>query len=170
MKVTTTFTALTAEVKQRLDEELKGVLSEADHNGFVKWVKPYEEFGYRQLDGIYLFAEVTVEGDVEVEELVPNCVVDQEDWYSYDDEPDMQIDPVYIPLKAISPKMPLSLAGKNSFIVVLEAEGNLWDACKELPSWIWNDKCFEFMLSLSLKTKTGKQYDGSTASQTIRWS
>lgn len=169
MKVTTAFAPVTAELKQQLNEALKSVLSEDDHDAFVRQESIYEKLGYKNLDAIYLFAEVTVEGELEIEELIPRCVVDQEGWSSYYDEPDMEIEPVRIPLKVISPQTPFSVAGKSSFLVVLQAESNLWDSCKDLPSWVWNQRCFDFMLRVSLKTKTGELHNGSTAGQIIRW-
>lgn len=169
MKSTTKFTAVTKEQLETLSAQLKGVVSDENLVFFDQYVKPYEAFGYNQLDDIFLIAEVTLKGNGTIKSLTPNCCIDQENWSMYYDEPDIQIDPVYIPMKTLVPTLPLEVEGTTTFLVVVEAEGNIWDSCKDLPEWIWNEHKFEFMLSFTLTTEDGKEHDGVYASKLIKW-
>ncbi|MCI5056308.1 MAG: hypothetical protein MRY83_09375 [Flavobacteriales bacterium] len=161
MKITTKFSALNDELKDRINKDLKDLLSTDLHKDFVKWVKPYAEFGNDQLDDIFLLAEVTIEANTIIQELSPECWVDQENWFNYEDEEDIAIDPIYIPMKLITPKFPIEISGSKSFWVVLQAEGNIWDSCKDLPSWIWDEGKFDFMLTFNAKTADGIEYQAN---------
>ena len=161
MRIKTQFSPITEAQKQQLNDELKGILSEEDYDFFVKYVKPYDKFGNDQLDNVFLIAEVTLGGHGIIKSLRPDCTVDQEDWPACEDEPDIRIEPVSIPLKLITPKMPLEIKSSKTFLAVLQAEGNIWDSCKDLPRWIWNERRFEFMLLFSLITEKGKRFVGN---------
>jgi hypothetical protein len=69
--------------------------------------------------------------------------------------------------------LPIEVAGKTTFFVVLESETNLWDCCTDLPNWIWNEQKFEFMLSFEVTTEDGQIYNcndsGQYASQLIEF-
>ena len=161
MKITTQFAPVTQELLDQLAVDLKGVLSDLDHSEFVTYVKPYDEFGSQQLDDIFLIAQVTITGNGEVVELRPNCTVDQDNWWQFEDEPDIAIDPVYIPFKVLVPQVPIEVKGLVIFPVVLLAEGNIWDSCKDLPSWIWNEGKFLFMLAFGLTDGKGQTFHGN---------
>lgn len=161
MKVITKFTAISKEQLQQLSNELEGIISEQYHSDFIKYVKPYDEFGKDQLDDIFLIAQVTIRGNGQVQSLTPDCTVDQEDWPQFEDEPDIRIDPVSIPFKLLTPQTPFEVSGSKTFLAVLEAEGNIWDSCKDLPGWIWNEGKFEFMLMFSVTDGKGKVHWGN---------
>lgn len=156
MKIKTTFAPVDQEKKEELIKDLQGILEEDDLEDFKVYPKPYDTFGYNELDNVILIAEVTIEGTGMIKSIEPNCSVDQVDWPSYEDEEDMSIDPVYIPFKLLSPKTPFEVKGSRTFTVILRAEGNIWDSCKDLPEWIWNEGKFEFMLSMNIDTDKGK--------------
>jgi hypothetical protein len=159
MKSLTTFTRVTKEQLEDLSTQLKGVLSEANLADFNQYVKPYDKFGKAQLDDIYLVAEVTIRGRGNVKSLKPHCWIDQEDWIACEDEADIRINPVDIPFKTLVPALPLEILGATTVLVVLEAEGNIWDSCKDLPGWVWSERSFEFMLSFTIVTEDGKEYE-----------
>lgn len=161
MKVSAQFAPVNKEQIENLATELKGILSEQELSDFVKYVRPYEEFGDKQLDDIYLIAQVTIRGNGQVQSLTPDCSVDQSDWHQVEDEPDIRIDPVSIPLKLLTPKTPFDVSGSTTFLAVMEAEGNMWDSCKDLPSWIWDENKFEFMLMFSITDGDGNVIYGN---------
>ena len=161
MKIKAEFIPVSQELLDQLATDLKGVLSEVDHNDFVTYVKPYEGFGSQQLDDIFLIAQVTVRGNGQVTELRPDCSVDQDNWWDVEDEPDIRIDPVSIPLKVLTPVVPFEVKGSKTFPVVLMAEGNIWDSCKDLPAWIWEEHKFQFMLMFGLTAGDGKTHHGN---------
>lgn len=162
MKVSTKFAPITKENIEKVTDQLKGILSDDDINDIKTYIKPYKEFSHNQLDDIFLIVEVTLQGNGKVMSLAPTCSVDQEDWPSYEDEPDIRIDPVSIPFKTVFPKMPIEVSGTTSFFAVVEAEGNIWDSCKDLPEWIWNEGKFEFALWFKAITEDEKEYEGNS--------
>lgn len=152
---------------ENLANEIKDSLSEDDLNCFKKYVKPYQVFGNNQLDDIFLIVQITINGEGQIENLTPDCTVNQQDWLSYEDEPDMQIDDVSIPLKMLTPKPQFWVSGTKTFFAVLQAQGNIWDSCKDLPEWVWNQRKFEFMLSFSMTVGGEKIYGTNHASGLI---
>ena len=168
MKITTKFSALTTEVKNVLNEELKDLLSADLHEDFVQRVKPYSRFEKDQLDTIFLIVELTIDADVAIKELTPWCWVDQEDWFNYEDEPDIKIDSIDIPVKLISPTIPYTVSKSKSFWVVLQAEGNIWDSCKDLPAWVWDERKFDFMVTFNLVTQNGQKHTGNGGDEYAR--
>lgn len=169
MESTTKFAAVTKEQLQELGTQLEGILTEDNLGFFKQYVKPYDDFGNNQLDNIYLIAELTIEGTGEVQKIEAQCVVDQENSYLYEDEPDLQIDPIYIPFKTLLPSSPFEVSGSKKLLVVLEANGNIWDSCKDLPEWIWDQAKFDFALSFSLTTADGNQHAGSYDTKLIEF-
>jgi len=170
MNSTTKLSPVTKEHLKELSTRLAGVLSEDDLSFFDEYVKPYDNFGSAHLDAVFLIAEVTIEGNGTVKSLSPDCVVDQENWYDYEDEPDIAIDAVYIPLKSVLlPQLPFEVSGTKTFLTVLQAEGNIWDSCKDLPEWIWNDRKFEFMVSFNVITEDGNEHHGNSDATLIAW-
>jgi len=165
MKSTTRFASVTKEQIQELSSQLKGHLSEEEPADFTEYMRPYSEFGYDQLDNIFIIAEVTLEGNGEVISLTPVCNVDQSEWWMYEDEADIRIDPVVIPLTLVTPLMPLNVSGSTTFLAVVKAENNVWDLCKDLPEWIWNEGKFEFMLWFTVTTADGKVYEGNRSGE-----
>ena len=160
MKSKIEFSPFTIEQKEQLNNDLKSVMTESEWDDFVKWVKPYNEFSYNQLDDIYLVVEVTIEGNGVIKKITPDCIVDQENWQNYEDEPDIRIDPVYIPLRLVFPKTPLEIIGSKRFLAVLVSENNICDQCKNLPKWVWDDCKFEIMLRLNITSEDGTEYNG----------
>lgn len=173
MKSITKFISVTEELLKDLQEQLKGKISETDWNDFKQYVRPYKKLGYDQLDNIFLIAEVTIRYNGTITEIEPHCFIDQEGWTSMWDEPDMQINPIDIPFKILFPQAPLEIKGSETFIVVLMAEGNIWDSCKDLPNHVWNERSFEFMLSTVITAKNGTKCYGNEgdeyANQLIKW-
>lgn len=167
MNIKTSFAPITAEIKQQLNEEMKGILSAEDYNFFVDYVKPYPKFTSEQLDNIFLIAQVTIEGNGTIEKLTPNCVVDQYGWKNCMDEPDIAIEPVQISFALISPKLPLQIVESSTFWAVIQCDNNIWDCCKDLPSWVWRDRKFEFMLSFDIYSSTNKEEHSATWANAI---
>lgn len=159
MKSITKLAAVTKEQLEELYPQLERILSEQDLEFFKKYLKPYQEFGFEQLDDIYIIAEVTIEGEGEVEVLVPRCEVNQDRWWSYEDEPDIMIDPVCIPFEILLPKKPFNVSGTQTFIVVSEAERNILDSCKDLPQHIRNERKFSFLFWFDIVTKNDEKHE-----------
>ncbi|WP_298519772.1 hypothetical protein [uncultured Kordia sp.] len=162
MKVSTKFSPITQKDIEEITTQLKGILSDDDINDIKTYIKPYETFSNEQLDDIFLLVKVTIQGNGKVINLKPTCSVDQEDWHVYEDEPDIRIDPISIPFKTVFPQMPIEVSGTTSFFAVVEAEGNIWDSCKDLPSWIWDEQKFDFALWFTATTEDGKTYEGNS--------
>lgn len=161
MKLITKFSAVTKEQLNELSTQLEPVLSASNLAEFKQYVKPYDKFGKDQLDDIFLIAEVTIRGRGKVTSLRPHCWIDQEDWISCEDEPDIRIDSIDIPFKTLVPALPLDVVGAETVLVVIEAEGNIWDSCKDLPAWVWSERRFEFMLTFIVTTEDGQEYEES---------
>jgi hypothetical protein len=53
------------------------------------------------------------------------------------------------------------------------ADGNIWDSCKDLPDWVWNERRFEFMLSTVITAEDGSVCHGNGgdeyANQLVTW-
>jgi hypothetical protein len=165
MKSITKFSPITEIQIDQLKSELKGVVSEEDLKNFNEFVKPYDDFDKSQLDTIFLIAELTIEGQGLIQSLNPSCIVNQENWWNYEDEPDIRIEDVNIPLKILTPQTPFEISGAKTFLVVLLAESNIWDLCKALPEWIWNEHKFEFMLSFTITTAEGNTFYGNVSDE-----
>lgn len=161
MKISAKLSSVSKDQLQQLSSDLKGILSDQAQSEFIEYVRPYDEFGAKQLDDIFLIAQVTIRGNGQVQSLTPDCSIDQEDWHQFEDEPDIRIDPVSIPLKLLTPQTPFDLSGSETFQVVMEAEGNIWDSCKSLPAWIWEEGKFEFMLMFSVTDGDGTIHYGN---------
>jgi hypothetical protein len=173
MKSITKFIPVTEPLLKSLQEQLKGEISETEWNDFNEYVRPYKKLGSEQLDDIFLIAEVTIRYNGTITEIKPHCSIDQEDWPSFWDEPDIAINSIDIPFKMLLPKGPLKIKGSETFTVVLMAEGNIWDSCKDLPDHVWSERSFEFMLSTVITAENGKQCYGNEgdeyANQLIKW-
>jgi hypothetical protein len=162
MKVSTKFAPITQENIEEISNQLKGILSDDDINDIKTYIKPYDKFTDKQLDDIFLLLKVTIQGQGKIVSLTPTCSVDQEDWHHYEDEPDIRIDPVSIPFKTVFPQMPIEVSGTTTFFAVVKAEENIWDSCKDLPEWIWNEHKFDFALWFTATTENGKEYEGNS--------
>lgn len=169
MELHTKFSALTNADIQSLSQDLKGIISDGEIENFKEYTSPYERLSYRQLDNIYLVAEVTITGNGQVQNLMPHCTLNQVGWWNYAAEPDMQIDDVIIPFKMLIPQSQFLVSGSHTFLTVLQAEGNIWDSCKDLPQWVWDDGEFEFMLSFSMSVDVVQNYCVERASTNIRF-
>jgi len=156
MKSITKFIPVTEELLKELQEQLKGTISEVDWKDFCQYVRLYK---------IKHIGTIT--------KIEPHCFIDQEDWPSFWDEPDIAITSIDIPFKMLLPQAPLEIKGSKTFTVVVMAEGNIWDSCKDLPDHVWDERSFEFMLSTVITAENGKKCYGNEgdeyANQLIKW-
>lgn len=161
MKITKTeFGPISQLELDEIGDALKATLPDAELELFRTCNKARETLTKSELDNIYVAARVTVEGTGTIQSVSPNCSVDQQDWVLYQDEPDLQIDAVYIDLETFFPNQPFTVSGSHSFIVVFKSEGNIWDCCKDLPEHVWNEGKFEFILAVDLTLEDGTEISG----------
>lgn len=167
MNIKLSLDPVSAEDKELIDQKMKSLLDDREYEEFVKYVKPYEAFGFNQLDDIFVIARLAIEGgeSTTIKEIEPTCVVDQKDWQMYESEPDIAIDPVRVPLTFLYPEVPAEIeSGDNqqTLFVVLRSGGNLIDMCKDLPGWVWDKREFEFVVSMKIVTKYGEEYSATS--------